>query len=268
MDFDYNKYYKNKTKDFYKYEKKIAFWKAKHLLSLINDTTNDKSIIEIGTGNGEVLNNFTNFKVKIGTDISSEAIKRNVYVKESKNIKIIDKHINRNDINNSFISFKNVIKIPKEKLFLLIFDAQKKTVFDNKSVDYVLACDILEHVKDPNQLLREISRIGNKFLFKIPIENCLLTKLSLKINNIKYEINHPSGHIHCWNLKQIHQLLKNNNIKIKKEKFIPINNETIEGNSIFKKIIINTILTLDKITMSHNMFSKWLLGGNVFILGE
>jgi ubiquinone/menaquinone biosynthesis C-methylase UbiE len=85
----------------------------------------------------------------------------------------------------------------------------------NKSINAVLSIHSLEHVDDPNKVIREIYRILKKsgiFLLVLPAEKHELLP-------IKKIIEHPSQHLFAWNFTTIDTLLVRNKFKIKLNKF-------------------------------------------------
>ncbi len=232
MKFDYDKMYESEDQSHIDWVKKMAVWKACQLCSLIdNEPTN--SIIEIGSGRGDVLNACLPFKVKIAADISSEALEQQ-----------------RREYGNEN---------------LVVLDADKELPFADKEADFVLLCDILEHVDNPVKLLRESSRVGKNVMLKIPVENALLVKLMHSIRGIKYGASHPSGHLHCWKLKDVYKMIEEAGLKITKSKFIGTVNETSEKGNFVKKIFLAVIGAIDRLMPNH-LLSRFLIGGSFFAI--
>lgn len=187
MKVDYDELYTTARKEHFDWVKKAGIWKARKLCELIGDEQTH-SILEIGTGKGDVLNACYPFTLRIGADISSEALEqqRREYGTE------------------------NLVKI----------DADSPLPFADNEVDFVLLCDILEHVQNPVKLLREGGRVGKNVMLKIPIEKALLFRLMQKIRSVKYGPQHPSGHLHCWRLGEVLRLIDNAGLAIVRGKFI------------------------------------------------
>ncbi|MBU1518503.1 MAG: class I SAM-dependent methyltransferase [Planctomycetes bacterium] len=234
MKVDYNKIYSSYSQEHINYIKNMAIWKAKYLCKLIKDEPAE-SILEIGTGRGDVLNACYPFKVKIGADISDEAIKQHhdIY-KEHKLVKI---------------------------------DADKPLPFKDNEVDFVLLCDILEHIDNPAFLLREAGRVGRNVLLKIPIENALLLKFMMKINKVEYGPNHPSGHLYCWTMSDVKKLVEKSGLKIVRSKFLPTPANLLKKKYLLKTITVSLISLADLLT-ADNFFSKILIGGSSFAIAH
>ena len=127
--------------------------------------------------------------------------------------------------------------------------------------------DVLEHVGDPNKLIREISMLikkkGNLFI-KVP------NSLSLQVEYLKecaWEIS-PPFHRTLFSKKSLNLLLKRHNFKVK-EYFQDENSwgwgrgiatnikmqneyEKLRNNEYFRKFDINIDLLLEKISMNLN----------------
>ena len=76
------------------------------------------------------------------------------------------------------------------------------------SISLSFCIDLIEHVKNPNSLLREISRISKFAIFKIPIELSLFTVLKGGKKRL-YKLERKYGHIHHFNRKSIIHNIEN-----------------------------------------------------------
>jgi len=139
------------------------------------------NILEVGAGTGAVLQQLIR-KADNNVTIKPTALEIN-----PSSAKIIKKNI------------KNI------KFFL--GDITVKTPFPNKKFDLCLGIDLLEHLKNIDSGLKEISRISNYAIFKIPVEKTLLLFLFNVISLGHYRKNMVSeiGHIHWFSL---HSLIK------------------------------------------------------------
>ena len=228
---DYDKMHASYDQSHIDWVKKVADWKAKELCGLITDEPTN-SILEIGTGRGDVLNACYPFKVRIGADISSEALEQHKR------------------------------EYGTEKLVKL--DADDPLPFGDKEIDFVLLCDILEHIEKPIRLLRESARVGKNVMLKIPIENAVLVKLMHKLRGVKYGAAHPSGHLNCWKLKDVEKLVEQAGLEITKSKFI-----STDRNLTFKKYFLkNIVLMIIEIMdfLSNHLLSRFFVGGSFFAI--
>jgi ubiquinone/menaquinone biosynthesis C-methylase UbiE len=234
MKTDYDKMYAEDSRSHIDWIKKVGIWKAKQLCELI-DTEPAESILEVGTGRGDVLNACYPFKERIGADISAEALEQQ-----------------RREYGN-----ENLVRL----------DADSPLPFGNKQVDFVLLCDILEHVDNPVRLLRESARVGKNLLLKIPIENAFLLRLMHKLRGVRYDQTHPSGHLYCWKLHDVIELVNKAGLEITKSKFIATELETTEKKYFFKTVVLSIIKMLDFFTPNH-LFSRSLVGGSFFAIAR
>lgn len=150
--------------------------KSNDLYKIFNsiDSFNISSALEVGCGQGSFLKYFSckiNSSINIGLDII----------------------------------FSNV-KVAKKKIFpegnFVQGDAENLP-FSNKSFDIVILADIIEHVPEPEKLMKEVTRVGKYCIVNMPIEFCVLTNLRIKLGKVKYGMQeHQMGHIKPWKQKE------------------------------------------------------------------
>lgn len=267
--FNYDSYYFNQTDKEVSHVNKEGIWKAEILSSFVKDKT--LSILEIGTGRGDVLFNLKHFMTKVGADISVEALNQQVriyhdsYGVETELACLEENTVSKSDIKNGFRKFSNIWKNKHSNFFLILIDANKHLPFLDKIFDYVLLCDILEHVENPEKLLKKSANISEYMLLKIPIENAFLSRFSSRIHGIKYGANHPSGHIYCWNRKEISQLIHKAGLTVIDSRFIPTSGEFSRSMYFSKKLVFKSIYFLEKFLNTNGRISEILLGGNLFM---
>lgn len=273
--FNYEKYYRERDQEETNLVKKVGLMKASKLSEFIKVEKERIVIGEVGTGPGDVLNYFKDFRIRIGMDISLEALQIQANNYFNKKVLIKERVFDFDGYYKIPISRKELIegmnkrKIPQEEgLILLKLKPNKSLPFESKSIDYLILCDIVEHVEKPVEFLKDMKRVGKKLLIKIPIEKSLLVLISYWFNNIKYGVNHPSGHLYCWNVGEVFKLLDEANIKILEYEYLPNNLESSEKRTLFKLITFRTINFLDKLLFRKSFLSRILLGGSLFIYAE
>lgn len=114
----------------------------------------------------------------------------------------------------------------------IIQDLNKDEIISIKdnSFDIVILSNILEHLVNPNIILKEAIRISKKYLIiGLPNEYPLSRRLDILFGNWDDRI-YPYGHKHFFSLKSIDKFIKTNfkgykkklcMFKFKKEKYIP-----------------------------------------------
>lgn len=234
MKVDYDKMYATYEKAYFDWVKKVGVWKARKLCELIGDEETG-SILEIGTGRGDVLNACYPFTIRIGADISAEALEQH-----------------RREYGT-----EKLVKI----------DADSPLPFADNEVDFVLLCDILEHVQNPVKLLREAGRVGKNVLLKIPIEKALLFRLMQKIRGVKYGPKHPSGHLHCWMLSEVLHLINNAGLAIVRGKFVRTPIGLIKKKSFVKTLVFLFAAAADLFTR-QKLVTRCLIGGSFFAIAR
>ena len=181
----------------------IRFIERKRVKSILNFLKVNKkdATIEIGCGSGDILGKINKGEL-IGLDISQYIL--NIAKKRYKNIKFIN---------------GNAENFPKEII--------------NCKFDKIYCSEVLEHVEDPINVLKEIKKISKndsiivisipneklinqikKVLQKIRIFNFLFPNISKKMDD--------EWHLHSFDLKKIKNLIFND-YKIEKIKSIPYN---------------------------------------------
>jgi SAM-dependent methyltransferase len=85
--------------------------------------------------------------------------------------------------------------------------------------DIIVLGDVLEHISDPNLMMKKINIFANKnaiIYLNFPNKDCLLAK----IMKSKWGMVSPFGHIHSFSSKSIDYLCKKNSFTIKTKKAI------------------------------------------------
>jgi ubiquinone/menaquinone biosynthesis C-methylase UbiE len=84
-----------------------------------------------------------------------------------------------------------------------------KTSLANKEIDLTLTIDVLEHVTNPTETLKELQRISKFVIFKVPLEdNLLLRTLDfIKKGWYRQHAIEIMGHINVYNFNKLkHQI--------------------------------------------------------------
>lgn len=232
MKIDYDKMYVNRDPEQFSWVKKVCLWKAQKINELIGESAGG-SLLEIGTGRGDVLNACCGFSVRIGADISAEALEqhRKVYGTQK----------------------------------LVHLDADALLPFEDNSINYVLLCDILEHVNNPVGLLQEASRVGKNVILKIPIENALLIRFMHKFRGIKYGPQHPAGHLYCWKLSDALRIINEAGLRIIRGKFVSTPINLFEKKFLLKTSILILIKIIDFFAPDKYV-TRYLIGGSYFAI--
>lgn len=248
-----------------------ALWFKKFLQNI--DQRN--IIAEVGTGPGDVLNTFNEFKFKIGLDISLSSLQKHINNYFQEPIVIKDSQIDFDTFYIKRISKREILESFKRRpvfsdknLFLIKTQLNKPLPFEDKSIDCLLLCDIVEHVEQPIEFLRDAARITNILLLKFPVEKAILYQIMNKVRGIKYGVNHPSGHLFYWNENEIFWLLQRSNIEVLSYEFEPSRYEYSESKFFIKKVAFYLTSFLDRIFSEKWFFTKNLLGGSLYVYAK
>lgn len=153
-------------------------WKARQLASLIEPTRHFDNILEVGCALGILLDNLAG-RLKIndrtGLDISAENIKvaRDLYPGVSffqGTIRELKKELSRNQHSPKF--------------------------------DIVLLSDIVEHIPEDLEFMKEVKEISSYVLLNLPLEKSFSTR------NREYGENDSSGHLRCYDEKMAAKLVR------------------------------------------------------------
>lgn len=168
---------------------KMLWKKKKEIIGQILQNLSVKTIIDVGCGDGRLIDIMPPRIIYTGIDISPTQIK------EAK------KYIRQKKQNKASILLGDVTKMP----------------FSTNSFDAALACDIVEHVLYPVTLFNELRRVVKKdgyIIFGIPNEDLWeLARLLL----FKFPLRSPD-HIHAIYPKDIEKAFPH----ILKKIFLPI----------------------------------------------
>jgi len=80
--------------------------------------------------------------------------------------------------------------------------------FLDDSFDLVIACEVLEHVLDPNIVLKQLRRVSKKFCIISVPEEPLWRILNMLRGKYLRDFGNTPGHIHHWSADGISRLVK------------------------------------------------------------
>src|SRR3989344_4327458 len=85
-----------------------------------------------------------------------------------------------------------------------------KTNFKDKSFDICLLIDVLEHLKNDHVAIKEIKRISNYALFKVPLEKNLIENIinHLLANRLNISRRKRYGHVNYYTINSLENILK------------------------------------------------------------
>lgn len=150
------------------------------LLTNVKQTNDVKTICEVGCGEGELLKILREHfpKAKIyACDLSPNEIK-----KAKQNCAGLNIHFSVQDV--------------------------QMLTYKDKQFDLVVACEVLEHIPDPNKAISEIQRTGSLAIVSIPIEPLWRVLNVLRLKYLK-DLGNTPGHLNHWSRSQFQTFLKN-----------------------------------------------------------
>lgn len=167
------------------------------LLRFLGCRTTD-SVIEVGCGQGIILKQVRS-KSRFGIDLSISNVKK-------------ARRLFKNEILNLIVA--NVEMIP----------------VDDHSFDRIICSDVIEHVQNPEKLLKEIIRIlkqNGKIVITVPNDN-LVDLCKKAVGFIKLDkllgIEYGGGdewHLHTFDMKQLKLIFNEKGLKVEKIGYSP-----------------------------------------------
>lgn len=185
---DYQKEYFNLHPDYHRLD---APRKLDDLLSVYN--SKPKRIIDLGCGVGtlsHMLFNHFNPDYMVGLDLSKKAVAE--ARKSSKKIHWIS---------------GDVLNYKTEKTF-----------------DVAFVADLMEHLDDDLSFLKHVSKISNRIILRVPLENTYVSYF-LKICGVSDEFARAKkrfGHVHYYSIGNLRELFCNAGLKIEKMSYQPL----------------------------------------------
>ena len=177
----------------------------------INDwISRDSKVLDLGCGDGSLLNDLRKEKSASGLGIEIDAEKIKSCLK--KGISVIEQDIDSGLEN-----------------------------FGNQSFDYVVMSQSIQALKKPEVALEEIVRIGKECIVSIPNFANIKCRLQLFFKGqmpVSSALPHDwysTPNLHLWSLEDFDELCKKSNIKIVERKLSKINGE----DSILMKLFPN-----------------------------
>lgn len=165
-------------------------WKVRELAPLLADVNGlNRSILDVGCGAGEV-------GARIATIVGTT---------------------DRTAVDCS----GPILRFAKERhadAMYLRIDAARLPL-RNRSYDLSLLIDVIEHQAQPEQVLRELSRVSMRLLIRTPLEDCWYERLRRRRRNLFQE---SCGHVVHFDLTSVRQMLTENGFSICEESICPI----------------------------------------------
>jgi len=148
-------------------------------------------LIDIGCGGGYLSEEFAKIGLKVtGVDPSKESIKA------------AEKHAGENNLKINYVHGYG-----------------ESLPFESNSFSIAACCDVLEHVKDVNAVISEISRLlapGGVLLFDT-INRTIMSKIILKITQDWESTSYMEPNVHVWEMfikpKELLQIFKSHGLK-------------------------------------------------------
>jgi methionine biosynthesis protein MetW len=144
------------------------------------------------------------------------------------------------------ISEEGVLKAKKKGLDVEVFDFNNILPFEDNTFNVVIMLDLLEHLYDPEFLLKEARRVSKQYVIVgVPNFSSLPARIQMLSGKIP-ENNYPKkGHIFWFNYNVLRSVLVKNKLEIIKFK----------SNTFFESFFLVHIITKYLAKLIPNIFS-------------
>jgi len=178
-----------------------ADWKVRKLIAFLHDFDiaafgNPITELDIGGGSGIILK-----------ELSAHLLDKGVKSKK-----------NALDISPLALRAQQQNNPDMERIFC---EDINKTSLKDKEIDLVLMIDVLEHIPQPTQALKELKRISKYVIFKVPLEHNFWYEITDLIQRGKFRKNNIEivGHINKYDLNSLKSQIEKHCGKIIKLEF-------------------------------------------------
>ena len=154
----------------------------------------------------------------------------------------------------------DAIKLAKQKNSNIDFFNSDFINLEKQQSDLIIAADVFEHVENSYSFLKKLKKKGNFFLFKIPLENNLISMIRSK-NTFKHSYNQV-GHLHFYSQKTAILLLEICGYKIIEYTYADNRLKELKEKKEIKKIMIylfQKFLSLISKNLSSSIFGGYSL---------
>jgi len=122
------------------------------------------------------------------------------------------------DISNKY--FKNIKSLIKSKKVYTSVQNVEKTMYQNDYFDLSICNEVLEHVKEPTDAVKELNRVTKGYLIvTVPLEPFWRLLNILRLKYLSHLGNTP-GHVNHWFPSSILYLIKKNDFNIVRSKVV------------------------------------------------
>ena len=128
---------------------------------------------------------------------------------EGELLKIIHQYYPQAKIYATDVAKSEIVKAKKNtKGIPITFSVQnaEKLNYQNKQFDLVVCCEVLEHLENPQQGLKEIKRISQNSIVSVPIEPWWRILNLIRLKYLK-DLGNTPGHLNHWSVRGFSSLL-------------------------------------------------------------
>jgi SAM-dependent methyltransferase len=145
------------------------------------------------------------------------------------------------------------------------------TSLSDKQIDLALMIDVLEHIPESEMALRELRRISNFVIFKVPLENCAQENILNLLSRGRRRKNETAnnGHVNFYSMKELRRNIEKNTGIIMKAQmdnaYLYYRNSAFYWNSFKHLTKIRFMMAIEIFKISPRLVS-FLVPGSVTLL--
>lgn len=162
-----------------------SLWKLSKIIPMVDEVIGTFShktiqILDVGGGAGLILKGVSDYLGKKGINVEKYAI----------------------DLSEEMLSMQK--KNNPDVKMTMLGDVSKGTVFDKKEMTLSLLIDVIEHVPDAVRALKEVGRISEYAILKVPLENNIYYNILnfIKGGKLRKDIFKKVGHVNFYNFRE------------------------------------------------------------------
>lgn len=128
---------------------------------------------------------------------------------EGELLKIIHQYYPQAKIYATDLAQSEIVKAKKNTQGIPItFSVQnaERLTYKNQQFDLVICCEVIEHLENPQQGLKEIKRISKNSIISVPVEPLWRVLQLMRFKYIK-DLGNTPGHLNHWSVKGFTLLL-------------------------------------------------------------
>jgi methionine biosynthesis protein MetW len=144
------------------------------------------------------------------------------------------------------LSEEGVAKANAKGLDTKVFDFGNRLPFPDNSFDTVIALDVLEHLYDPESLLKEAKRVSKRnVIIGVPNFSSLPARIQVILGRVPENNQPKKGHVFWFNYNVLKTMFARNSLTISK----------IKSNTVYESVPVVSLILKSASRLLPNLFS-------------